>query len=41
MDANPDGAIYTTAYRAPVLFHIEEINRNEEIDYVIHGGYIK
>jgi len=36
MDAHPDGDVYTTAYRVHILRHIETINRNEEIDLVIH-----
>ena len=37
MDANQDWAIFTIAYRPHVLHHIEQINGDEDIDFVIEA----
>ena len=37
MDANPDGEIFTIAYRPRVLQYIERIDREEDIDFVIEA----
>ena len=37
MDDHPDGDVYTRAYRGHLINYIDDINRNQEIDFVIEA----